>query len=109
MLGKLRPLCLAKYVHYACTQQWLRGADITIRRLYGAISCSFYVDIRGYKEYNYKDILSSTFPGAWDGIGPFTSTYASSASFERTGCHPPAPSGGDRSIVPRQRRTISYR
>src|SRR5207247_14754 len=72
--------------------------------------CYFSLASGRIMSHNYTDISANTrnFPGGPDG-NAFTSEHAPSAGLKRAGGHPPAPSGGDRSPLSRQRVVRSGR
>jgi hypothetical protein len=107
MLGKLYPTCLEKYVRSTWRREVLRyhlSTEMAINIGMLLVLPAFWLDIKKGCVYNYEDIS-----GGLNGLTPFTPTQAPSADLERTGCHPPAPASGDRSIVPRQRLLRSER
>src|SRR5437879_160515 len=100
MSGKFCPTCLWKYMRSTCRREVPRYQDsayIATRTAILLALPTFWLDIQRASVYNYKYIS-----GDLNGLTPFTPTQAPSAGLKRTGRRPPAPPGGDRSVVPQQ-------
>jgi hypothetical protein len=112
MLGELRPICLWKYVRVALagTKRWQPYLiSFPCETDHCACLCCFLLDSLSESAHNYKDTEETRISfGEPDGNG-FKSEQTPTGGLEGSGCHAPAPPGGDRSPVSRQRILRSER